>query len=70
MLSDINKKVTSWDRNAHLDPSLTQRVTAMHQTIQAPSFDQQAGMTATTGIFGVKTKSAIESVATIHEEGP
>ena len=23
MLSDINKKVTSWDKSAHLDPALT-----------------------------------------------
>ena len=33
MLSDINKKVTSWDKNAYLDPSLTQRVAGQHASI-------------------------------------
>ena len=33
MLSDINKKVTSWDKHAQLDPSLTARVAGQHAMV-------------------------------------
>ena len=39
MLSDINKKVTSWDRNAYLDPSLTARVAGQHAIIIPESME-------------------------------
>lgn len=74
MLSDIQRKVTSWDKNAFLDPSLTQRVSGEHASIGQP-MEQQAQATAT-GIFGVKAKSihgsailnAMEGSA-IYDEG-
>ena len=71
MFSDIKKKVTSWDKNAHLDPTLTQRVLggmnnspALGQTFQntVSHFDSQGG--ASTRIFGVGAGNS-----TIYEDG-
>ena len=64
ILSDVNKKVTSWDRDAHLDPSLTQRITNANNNHIKPipnnmALEQQDHNVTAQGVFRVKEKSVL-----------